>query len=73
MKFHYLIEYYKNLSQKVLLVATDLNGKIFYYDQIENVKDQSLSVDVNKFPTGTYFFTIRADDSAVTKKIIIIR
>ena len=63
----------ENLSKKVLLVATDLNGKILYYEKMENVKNQNFSFDVSNFPTGTYFFTIRADESAVTKKIIVVR
>lgn len=62
-----------NLSKKVLMIVTDVNGRFYFYETKANVKDQTYSIDVSNYPPGPYFITFRTDDSAVTKKIMVMR
>ena len=61
---------FNKLSGDFHISILDLNGKLFMEDQIYIVIGSSQSLDIKKYPTGSYILQIRGRDFIINRSII---
>lgn len=69
VNINYNVNGYKNASLRII----NLFGEVVMTLNNLATGRNTVSVDVSKLSSGTYFYELKADDAALTKKLIIIK
>ena len=59
-----------NLKQPTIVSILDITGKEIYNKKISNKEEK---INIGSYPEGTYFLSIKNNNSVITRKIIILR
>lgn len=57
-------------ADQVQLMLTDVSGKLVSADQYEQVFNQSIEIDMNRLPAGTYFLSIATPEGYRVERVI---
>lgn len=61
------------VADQVTVAMLDITGKVLQLERYNNIMDNTLEFDVNKYPAGTYFFAIQTPEGYRTKKFVVVK
>jgi hypothetical protein len=69
-----LVHYELDNAAKVTLDIFDISGRLVFSTEegMQNAGSHNINIDVNKIEKGTYFYSLKADNNRLTKKMIIL-
>ena len=61
------------VNQPVSVKLFDMQGRIVYTNDFSNALSKKLAIETNNLPPGTYTVTIYVNESAISKKITVLK
>jgi hypothetical protein len=54
-----------------ILTVSDVTGRVIYYENLNNVSQERLTLDVSKYAAGTYFVKITTAEGIKTERLVV--